>query len=320
MLPDIRLVPLSSIDGKDLTYRISTSFNPDALMPSMQRIGLLSPPILIHEKDMFRIVCGFARVAAAEKLGWKEMPARILPKPSSHETCVEFAVIDNCACPPLNPVEQGRCLMLLSGIAENTGQLVTWANALGLRVNRKMADKLMIVPQMNDRLQEGLIHQSISLPVALQIHGMDNAEAGDIISDLLLELNLSLNRQRELIDWIDAISRQEKKNIHALINEPELLALRHDPQDDCRQKSNKIRHYLKKRRYPYMVDAEERYRVCRQQIKLPDNMELVPPPFFEGDMYSIRISFKKPNDLNTALQQIKELAHSNALKELLQIV
>lgn len=320
MLPDIQSVPLASIDCEDLTYRISTSSDPDALLPSMQRIGILNPPVLIPENDTFRIVCGFARIAAAGQLAWKEVPGRILPKETSRKTCAEFAVIDNCACPPLNAVEQGRCLMLLSGIIEDTGQLVGWANALGLRVNLKMAANLLSVPQMNHCLQRGLINQSIALPVALQIHEMENEKAVEVLSDLLVQLNISLNRQRELIDWVEAISRREGKSVHAILNEQDIRALRHDEQIDSRQRSAKIRQYLKKRRYPRMVEAEERYREYRRQVKLSDGMELVPPPFFEGDAYSLRISFRSSEDLKSIQKNIEDLAHSDALGDLLKTV
>jgi hypothetical protein len=319
MWPDIQPVPLSSIDCEDLTYRIATSVDPDDLAPSMQRVGLLYPPVLISEKDMFRIVCGFARVAAAGQLSWKEIPARILPKATSHRSCAEFAVIDACACPPLNPVEQGRCLALLSSITEDTGSLVTWANALGLRINTNMAAKLMVIPQMSHRLQKGLIHQSIALPTALQIHGMADVESVETLSAILLELNFSLNRQRELISWVEAISRQEEKTIHAVLNEPDILAIRRDEQTDIRQKAKMIRQYLKKRRYPSLVQAEERYREYRRQVDLPDQVELVPPPFFEGDTYSLRISFKTPGDLDTIQKKMGKIAASPALSALLKI-
>lgn len=319
MLPDIQSVPLSSIDCEDLTYRISTSSDPDALLPSMQRIGILHPPVLIPENDTFRIVCGFARVAAAGQLAWKEIPGRILSKETSRKICAEFAVIDNCACPPLNPVEQGRCLTLLHSVIEDTGQLVRWANVLGLRVNLKMAVNLLLVPQMSHGLQSGLINQSIALPVALQIHEMADMETIEALSDLLLQMNLSLNRQRELIDWVEAISRREEKSVHAILNEQDMLTLRHDEGIDSRQKSATIRQYLKKRRYPRMVEAEKRYREYWRQVKLSDGMELIPPPYFEGDTYSLRISFRSTDDLKSIQKNIEKLAHSNALGNLLKI-
>lgn len=317
MLPDIQSLPLASIDREDVTYRISTSSDPDGLIPTMQRIGVLHPPILIPHKKRFRIVSGFARIAAACRLNWTEITGRILPGETSFRTCAEFAVVDNCACPPLNPVEQGRCLILLARSDHDISELVDRANALGLKVNTKMADTLLKVPRMHSVLQEGLINQSISLPVAVRIHDMADGNAIEELGGLLLELNLSLNRQREVIDWIEAISRQEDKSIQAVVDETDLIKLRHDNRIDSRQKSARIRQYLKKRRYPSIVRAEQRYHQYRRQANLPKDMELIPPPYFEGDTYCLRITFKTLEDLETAHRNIQILARSKDLGEIL---
>lgn len=319
MLPDIRAIPLASIDQEDVTYRISTSSDPDALVPTMQRIGVLHPPILIPHphKKRFRIVSGFARIAAACRLNWTEISGRILPEETSARTCAEFAVVGNCTCPPLNSVEQGRCLTLLAGSGHDLSELVDRANALGLKVNARMAATLLMVPRMHPVLQEGLINQSISLPVALRIHDMAEGNAIEELGGLLLELNLSLNRQRELIDWVEAISRQEDKSIHAVVNETDLVELRHDDRIDPRQKSAKIRQYLKRRRYPNIVRAEQRYYHYCRQANLPKDMELIPPPYFEGDTYCLRITFKTLEDLETAQRNIQNLACSKDLGEIL---
>ena len=318
MLPDIRSVPLPSIDRENFIFRVSTHVAPDTLVTSMKCPGLIHPPILIPRKNRFVIVSGFARISTAERLAWDAISAHILPEDTPHVDCALLAIADNASLRTLNPVEQARGLALLSPIAEDQDQLVALACSAGLPVNHDMAQKLTMVSQMDPLLQEGLIRDAIALPVALQLCEMREADVVQSIATLLLELNLSLNRQREVVEWLVAISANEGIGIHEILNEGPVAELRQDSRIDPRQKSTTIRRHLRRRRYPTITQAEERYHRNLREIKLPQGVQLDPPPHFEGEIFSLRIGFKTVGEIKRAYKDVERLIHSSEFRKLLE--
>jgi hypothetical protein len=319
MLPKVQRLQIKSIDRNDTAFQVSTSTDIKALRASMKHVGLLHFPALHHHNNCFRIISGFARIAAAADLGWGDITARILPKTTSLKICIRMAIADNCCHRKLNLVELGRCIALLSTVFSEPEHLESEANALGLGVNREMIDKLKSVNRMPAALQQGLIEQSIALPMALRIQELQNHSEIDALGRLLLELNLSLNRQRELIDWIEAISRKDKLTITELLEEPRFLQILEDPDLDAPQKSSKIRLYFKRRRYPTIVETEEHYRRCLKRTKIPKGIQLIPPSNFESDRFTIKADFKSPEDLLLINQRIEDLARSEAMAKMLKI-
>ncbi|HMA84510.1 MAG TPA: ParB/Srx family N-terminal domain-containing protein, partial [Desulfosalsimonadaceae bacterium] len=72
-------VRLDRIDQTDETYKISTSPSDPQLAASIQAIGFINPPILSPAKaSAYRIVSGFRRIAAGERLGWTEICSRVI--------------------------------------------------------------------------------------------------------------------------------------------------------------------------------------------------------------------------------------------------
>lgn len=318
MLTDIRSVALSEIDSAADSFRITTHTDLTALSQSISHVGVINPPILYGKHGTYQIVSGFARVAASGLLDRTTITARILPETVSRAVCIQLAIVDNTSLRILNPVEQARCVGLLSTITEGTEHLVTVAREMGLPINKKMATDLKQVLQMPPCLQRGLMDGSIALPVALLIYQIGDPSSIEVLSAFLIELNLSLNRQREIFDWIEALSHLENQSVSQIMSDPDLVALRNDRNLDRRQKITAVRHYFRKRRYPNIVKTEQRYDAYHRNVKMPPGIVLTPPPFFESDTYSLRIDFKTLAELKQIRTGLDTVIDSNAFAELLK--
>ena len=319
MLSDIRSVALSEIDSATDAFRISTHTDLTSLSLSIGRFGVINPPILLRdEHGTYQIVSGFARVAAAGLLDRETITARILPETVSRAECVQIAIVENTSLRSLNPLEQARCVALLSTITENADHLVAAAREMGLHINKKMASVLARVIQMPSCLHRGLTGGSIALPVALLISQMEDTLCIEMLSAFLIDLNLSLNRQRELFDWIEALAHLENQSVSRVLSDPDLIPLLQDPDLDRKQKITAVRLYFRKRRYPNIVNAEQRYETCHRKLKLPHGVVLIPPPYFESDTYSLRIDFKTIAELKQIRSDLDTIIDSDTFSNLLK--
>lgn len=80
MIYDVENVEISTIevDAKTLSRQRDTEKNLDALIASIEKIGLVQPisvyPVAYKK---YRLLFGLRRLLACKKLGWREIPAAI---------------------------------------------------------------------------------------------------------------------------------------------------------------------------------------------------------------------------------------------------
>jgi hypothetical protein len=314
---DFRVVPLARIAEDDQRFRITTRTSIDDLSRSIQTVGLINAPTLLPRNDDFIVVSGFGRVAACRSLGWRELTARCLPARREPVLCALTAISDNLSQRPLNLVEMARAWGLLSHAATTSQEMASLAQSIGLAVNSELAGKLKQVLQMAAPLQQALIDGNLALPIALRLHAMPDQTAAQELVAMFQELQMSLNRQREVLEWVQGIAGRESIPPQELLAVTPVADWRQDPRMDRGQKTNLIRQYLKKRRYPRITAFEEHYQRTAKELKLADGMQLLPPQNFEGQTYSLQMAFKNVDELQRLCREAERAAGSPAMIKLL---
>ncbi len=314
---DLQAVALSRIADEDQTFRISMRHSNDVLQRSIRAIGLINPPIVRPQNDRYIVVSGFARLTACRSLQWRQMPLKILPPETSFTHCALIAVSDNAALRTLNVVELGRAVDLLSRATTDKPETVRLMETIGLAANPQLLDKLSRVSKMSHRLQQGLCDGAIALPMALRLHALDDPVAAEQMGTLFIELAWSLSRQREFLDWVQAIAQREGVDIMEVVNDPQLTIWWQDADLDRGHKSQLIRQHVKKRRYPAITAFEAQYTQTVKDLQISQGAHLVPPPNFEGQTYSLKLDFKNQEELGKLAREVQRLANSPILKQLL---
>jgi ParB family chromosome partitioning protein len=309
-------VPVERIIAEDTRFKVSTGSASTELMASIQLVGLLNPPILIPCSGGFRIVSGFKRIAALRQLGVGSISARLLDPGTPVESCIRIAIIENTSQRSLNLVEQANAVGLLATLLANTQKLADAACSVGLSVNPNMAEKLKKLAGMDDILKAGVLDGSIAFPVAIQIGDMKDPISAQALGALLKELGLSLNRQREMMEWIISICRRDDVSVIQLLTSSAIVNCLQEPNLDRRQKGQWIRKYLKTRRYPAIQAHEKRFGDIVQRLSLAKGTFLDAPAHFESPTYSLRFEFSSRHELRNKLQELEKIIHSNILESL----
>jgi len=314
---DYRAVSLDQIQVDDATYRISTGHDHHALFASIRSLGLIHPPILLPSEDSFVIISGFRRITACRDLNMRKILAGCLPADTPLKICAQIAVADNALQRELNVVELARAIALLAGAMDHADEQLAYLESLGISMNRAMLDKIGRINSMDARLQHGLLQGTISLPTALRLHSKSVSADVAAISSVLNMLDVSTNRQREILDWLEGIAMREGiAEIDILSSEPFDQWL-HDPEMDKGHLARLIRRYLKQRRYPEITAFEESYQRQVKALNLPKQMQLIPPPHFESHRFGLRVDFSSSRELEQLAERIRELADSPVLTDVL---
>ena len=310
-------IALSRIDAADLTFRITTRTDIQSLAASIKAAGLLSPLLLrAKANSQCCIVSGFRRFAACQKLAWPEMEVRILEADTPDLECARYAVTDNAFQRELNPIEISRSLRLLRDHFPHPDRLAEAAAVLGLPGNPSIIRKFLPLCDLPPQIQEGILAESISPVMALELAELDT-ESGSTLAALFADLRLSLNKQRELVQLLTEIAARDDRSVMDVLKEKDLQQIMGDKEGDRCVKARNIRYYLKKRRFPAITAAEERYGQCVKRLKLGANLRLIPPKDFEGTVYSFQISFSSIPELKDRLADMNRISSESVLPEIL---
>lgn len=310
-------VHLRSIDLDDDSYRISTGDDVDDLVLSISTAGLIAPPLLMESSEKFKIICGFRRIKACMELGWSKIDCRLMDAAVTSFECTQLAIADNSMQRKLNLLETSRALNLLANCFNNDEQLLQAAKTLNLPDNITALNKIKEICLLPREIQENVLQENISLVVALSLGKMES-NAGIALAGLFTNLKASLNKQREIVTLITEISLREAISVQDLINTPVVREIVNHPDMDRNLKTAKIRFYLKQRRYPALCNAEKKFKKNLKLLKLKSGINLIPPPNFEGQYYTLKLSFKNLSELAGRRKALDQIMDNPALKKILQ--
>ena len=309
-------IDLASIDLEDNTFRITTDTRIEELILSIKSVGLLNPPILIKKTSGFQIISGFRRISACLSLGIAEIPARILDSDRKKLECVKFAITENSLQRTLNLIEQSRSFYMLSGFYKDNDHLAKAASVLGLPNNPSIINKIKKICKLPRDIQNGVLSNTISLSMALELEMLEKDE-GSAFAILFDNLRLSLNKQREIITHIKEIAIIDNISIINLLTKSHLREITDDKDLDRSQKINKIRLYLKQRRFPEITRAEKELEIKIKNLKLGSNMKLIPPKNFEASTYSLNLQFTSIEQLQENKTELDKIIQNPILKDIL---
>jgi ParB/RepB/Spo0J family partition protein len=312
----LRSIALASINSEDNTFRISTESDIHELVASIQLIGLLHPPTLRPCDTDYKIISGFRRIAACRKIRMSEIPALILSPETSDAECALYAIADNSLQRALNLVEISSSLGLLTLHFEDEKLLLKYASLLRLAEHRTHAEKIQKICHLPKSIQESILADTISLAVALDLSELE-PDTGVALVRLFDQLNMGLNKQRQLMLLFNEIALRENKTVLSLLNEKEVRKMLDNSELDRVRKSTQILSYLKQRRYPTIMQSKMEFERHLKALKLGKAMTLMPPKDFEGSTYSLTLRFDSHAELTDLQTKLDRVVRSVGLKRFL---
>ena len=106
---------------------------------------------------------------------------------------------------------------------------------------------------------------------------------------------------------VDEIARREDSSIWQVLKDPRLQKIIDDQELDRSQKGHQIRAFLRKQRFPQLSAAEKNYKTHCRQLKLGNDIKLIPPKDFEGTTYTLNLNFRNLADLLELRNKLDQL-------------
>jgi ParB family chromosome partitioning protein len=307
------IISLPSVDIEDQAFRITTEDNIEDLSRSIINSGLINPPIVTRNKSGFSIISGFRRVRSAVNLGWTNISARVVETDAERLECAKLAIADNSFQRPLNLIELSRCYKILSGLSDEK-DLPEVISLLGLADNPGLIGKIIRLCDLPEQLQRYIISGSVSMAMALELVKTEYDQSAVRFAEIFDGLKLSLNKQREFLTLSYEIAVREGISVTELITGIDFHNILSDENADRNRKTHKIREYLKSRRFPAIIKAENDFRKNLRKLALPEMIKLIPPSGFEGNTFIINLEFKTISEFGELTSCLDRLTNNPVLK------
>lgn len=304
-------VPLSLIDYKDSTYRLTLwEDSPDeALLNSVNRFGILHPPILRHKgNNSYCIVSGRKRIAAVEQLALEEaVLCRIIPE-NINKTVI-FSLI-------LEEAERGRLLSITEQIiffeklikTSSMMEAIPLLEQLGYKPQKHTLDNLLKLRSLSEPALLALHRGTLQIKNARKLLNLTETDQILIIQFINM-LNLGGSKQQKLIEL--CIELTKRKNISL-----EKILANAPATDEQEQPMNIPQHgaalllWLQNECFPRLSQAENDFQRQVARHNLPSNAHIAHTPAFEDKNITLTLRFTDWHSLDEVLPEINKLMHA----------
>jgi hypothetical protein len=307
---------LKEIYLEDERFRISYYFSLEKLILSIQNVGLLNPPLVAFWDKHLILVSGWKRVLACIKLSLSSLPVFVIEEEDELKTFLT-AFYDNLATREFSLLEKSEILSRLIRFGEDEKKIVLHYLPL------------LDVPSTLSHLESYLAFSKIESGVKRIIHQKNMPFSSVKIlagytpqerkSLLPLLLPSGQNRMKEILEDLKEISRRNDTAPKKILSTKDILDIMESKKLSPLQKADKIRLFLKKKRYPALSSRKESFDSLLKKLQLPKTVAVKPSPFFEDENFSVNFSFGNSEEFKTHLLKLQELASKQELSAILKL-
>ncbi len=314
-------IQLDQIDLSDRTYLFTFEPIISNMIVSIQNIGLVNPPILgrISNVPSYRIVTGLKRVLALSHLKAQNLNAIIFEDNASNPRLELFhmGLYENVSIRQLNPVEKSSVIEKLQRIfnIDEKEIIFRYLPLLGLNPNRKVMDTYLAMSGLEDNIKIAIVEDFLSPETAIKLLDYSPEDRQGIM-EIFNQLKLGKNQQRELLKLMNDISRRENIRVIEIIRRDLFQAILKEEKLSITLKLEKVKDLLRKYRFPHLHRVEEKFNQLKKALKLPPEILMSSPPFFEGDIYSMKLHFRDQDEFDKQVALLQEISEKRKLKDL----
>jgi len=310
-------VSKQEVDLRDETFRISYGFELQELVRSIGKVGLIQPPILQEiSPRRYRVVCGFKRVLALGELGYQQFTAALLPEEMREQDAFMLTLHENLSHRLLNPVETALAINKLTRYLSLQEIQEKFLSLLGVGKSLSLLKMYTVILDLEEEIKIGLASGVVTKEI-VSLFLRFSPQERVLLSQLITRLKLSKNKQIELSENFAVIKERDGVGIETLLKSEEVNEIFSDQRIGLVAQGDRIREYVRKLRYPQLSKAEEDFRKKKNRLELK-GIDLIPPPYFEGEEFRIHFSFTTVREYKKKIELLRSIADSEEFREIVE--
>ena len=315
----IEMIPLRHIDLSDDTFSVNYLPDLQKLRSSIEEIGLIQPVLLRKKSGRYQIVCGFRRISVLKELGKSEIESRVFEEEMEEFRLFSLSLHENLTTRGFNAVEKAIALDKLIHRFKIEPAIVTknFLPSFSLEPNEKILNTYLSLARMEDEIKTYVLKEEVSSSNIRRFSVFVPDDRMAILS-MIAPLKLGESRLREILTFLEEISRSMKGTVREVVQRPEIQAVLFQKELTLSQKTERIKKVLKDLRYPKMHQMEEKFEQKKKGLNLPSSLSLHHQPFFEGRGLKVEFQFETTDEYRSILKLLSSLADKKEFEEMIQ--
>ncbi len=298
-------IDINKIDMSDKRFQICPFYSSDSLISSIKKAGLLNPPVLTAREGRNIIVSGWRRVSACQKLEMSFIPVFMMQEQSDLEA-FKIPVYDNLSIRDYSHIEKAAVISKLYRFGETLENIIkNYMTLLKIPPRRDVMDIYLNIDQLKENLKE-IAHQK-RWPLG-PLEMLTELPEKDIRAFYPFLRELSLNKQKQLIENIFEISRKKDISVQDLLSSEEFLRIQKDRNLDSIQKAEGVTKLAREQRFPSLNDWKKAFEKLTENLDLPEEITVIPSKFFEDDIISIKLDIRNAEELKKYIDKLRKLS------------
>jgi hypothetical protein len=142
----------------------------------------------------------------------------------------------------------------------------------------------------------------------------------DALATIVLNLRISENHLRDIMDWLEEIALRDHVPIEQILTAKPIGDASTDPRLGRADKVKRIKEQLRRRRYPRLARTEDEIRNRINELKLQPEIHLSVPAGLEGGCLSIDFKVGSAAELETLLTRLSQAVTMPAMAEIFELL
>jgi len=298
-------VKLSDLNWQDETFAIFSFVDLCRLHDSLQLLGMLCHPWVWAKADGSKIIVdGFKRLDWARREGLNSIECMVFPPGYDPAKLmierIELKLFESS----LNTAEKAQIVSKLDHSCSRETVLNTYLPRLGVAPRAGAVEGWKQLADSSRELLVATALDEISERAALELSGWEQQSQTKMVATLR-ELRCSASIQWEILERVKEISVREEIEQLQVLSDRGIVDILRDSNKNHREKTQLLRAWLYRRRYPRVRAREERFVRNLTRMNLPNNLRFLPPPSFEGRNWQLQLSFTSPDELLEVLEKLR---------------
>ena len=316
----IQKIPLGQIDLADETFSVNYMPDLQRLRSSIEEMGLIQPVLLKRKLNKYQIISGFRRISVMKELGKLEIESMVVEEKETNELGLfSLSLHENLTTRGFNAVEKAIALNKLIDRFQIDPSVVikNFLPSLALEPNEKILNTYLSLAHMEDDIKQYVLREEVSRSNIRRLSALTSDDRRAILS-LVSPLKLGENRLREVLAFLEEISRRNRWRARDIVERPEIQAILSQEELTPSQKTDRIKKVLMNLRYPKMRRLEEEFEKKRRDLNLPSKVLLHHAPFFEGKGLRVEFQFETMEEYRSLMKALSILADKKEFEEMVK--
>jgi ParB-like chromosome segregation protein Spo0J len=277
------------IDLLDRTYYIPCFADLEPLVKSIERVGILNPPLLQEQPDGRMVpVLGQRRLQAALQLDMSRTEVKIVSDRVSEAEGFILALWDNLGHRTFDTACTAVVVKRLLDLIPRDAVADDFLPLLGVPARGPRLERLRAIGGLDDSALQALSAGRIQEKTAVILSALSSTERATLL-ELTQALGMNANIRAEVIGHLYDLSVLHGRPIMEFLHEKEALSVVRDEDISVPHRAERFRRLIRSWKFPESVNSEQEFEHWVRGLPKSDRIVVRPAQGFESPQCTIEI-------------------------------